>query len=48
MSVGALKVAVHRMRQRYRELMREEIGQTVGGPAEVDEEIRELFAALGP
>ena len=48
MSVGALKVAVHRMRQRYRELLREEIAQTVGGPDEVEQEIRELFAALGP
>ena len=47
-SVGALKVAVHRLRQRYRELLREEIAQTVEGPDEVEEEIRELFAALGP
>ena len=48
MSVGRLKVAVHRLRQRYRELLREEIAQTVEGPDEVEEEIRELFAALGP
>jgi RNA polymerase sigma factor (sigma-70 family) len=48
MSIGALKVAVHRMRQRYRELLRDEIAQTVGGPEEVEEEIRALFAALGP
>ncbi len=48
MSVGAFKVAVHRMRQRYRELLREEIAQTVGGPDEVEEEIRDLFTALGP
>jgi RNA polymerase sigma-70 factor (ECF subfamily) len=48
LSVGALKVAVHRMRRRYGELLREEIAQTVGGPDEVEDEIRALFAALGP
>jgi RNA polymerase sigma factor (sigma-70 family) len=44
---GAVKVAVHRVRQRYRELLREEVGQTVEEPGRIDEEIRELFAALG-
>jgi RNA polymerase sigma-70 factor (ECF subfamily) len=44
---GAVKVAVHRLRQRYRELLRDEIGQTVDDPAEVEAEIRSLFAALG-
>ena len=48
LSEGAVKVAVHRLRQRYRELLREEIGRTVGTPEEIEEEIRELFAALGP
>jgi RNA polymerase sigma-70 factor (ECF subfamily) len=48
LSIGALKVAVHRLRQRYRELLRDEIAQTVGGPDDVEEEIRELFAALAP
>ncbi len=43
---GAVKVAVHRLRQRYRELLRAEIAQTVASPADVDEEIRHLFAAL--
>lgn len=47
MSEGAVKVAVHRLRQRYRELLREEIAQTVSGPAEVEAEIRHLFAVLG-
>jgi RNA polymerase sigma-70 factor (ECF subfamily) len=47
LSAGAVKVAVHRMRQRYRELLREEIGHTVEGPEQIDEEIRDLFAALG-
>jgi RNA polymerase sigma-70 factor (ECF subfamily) len=47
MSEGAVKVAVHRFRQRYRELLRSEIAQTVSSAAEVDEEIRYLFSVLG-
>jgi RNA polymerase sigma-70 factor (ECF subfamily) len=47
MTEGAVKVAVHRLRQRYRELLREEIGQTVRDPGQIDEEIRDLFHALG-
>jgi RNA polymerase sigma-70 factor (ECF subfamily) len=43
---GAVKVAVHRLRQRYRQLLREEIAHTVGSPAEVDEEMRYLFGVL--
>ena len=46
MTEGAIKVAVHRMRNRYREILREEIAQTVSHPREVDEEIRALFATL--
>jgi RNA polymerase sigma-70 factor (ECF subfamily) len=46
MSEGALKVAVHRLRKRYRELLREEIERTVAGPEQVEEEIRDLFRAL--
>ena len=46
LSEGALKVAVHRLRRRYRELLRAEIAQTVAGPDEVDEELRELRAVL--
>ena len=45
-SEGALKVAIHRLRERYRMLLRAEIANTVGSPAEVDEELRQLFAAL--
>jgi RNA polymerase sigma-70 factor (ECF subfamily) len=45
---GAVKVAVHRLRQRYRELLREEIGRTVDDPEDIDDEIRALFAALAP
>ena len=47
MSEGAVKVAVHRLRARYREMLREEIAQTVSNQAEVDEEIHHLFALLG-
>jgi RNA polymerase sigma factor (sigma-70 family) len=47
MSEGAVKVAAHRMRQRYRELLREEITNTVAGPKEAEEELQHLFAALG-
>lgn len=46
MSVGAVKVAVHRLRQRYRELLRDEIAQTVSEPGQVEAELKELFAAL--
>lgn len=46
MSEGAVKVAVHRLRDRYRALIRAEIAQTVADPAEVDDELRHLFAAL--
>jgi RNA polymerase sigma-70 factor (ECF subfamily) len=45
-SEGAVKVAVHRLRQRYRELLRAEIADTIANPAEIDDEIRNLFAAL--
>jgi RNA polymerase sigma factor (sigma-70 family) len=44
---GAVKVVVHRLRRRYRGVLRDEIAQTVADPAEIDDEIRELFSALG-
>ena len=44
---GAVRVAVHRLRRRYRELLRDEIAQTVTSDDQIDEEIRDLFAALG-
>jgi RNA polymerase sigma factor (sigma-70 family) len=44
---GAVKVAVHRLRQRYRDKLRAVIADTVDTPADVDDEIRDLFAALG-
>ncbi len=46
MTEGAVKVAVHRFRARYRELLREEIAQTVSNSTDVEDEIRTLFAAL--
>ena len=45
-SEGALKVAIHRLRKRYRELFRQEIADTVADPAEVESELRFLAAAL--
>lgn len=46
LSEGAVKAAVHRLRRRYRDLIREEIGQTVGSPAEVEEELAHLLSAV--
>lgn len=45
-SESAAKKAASRIRQRYRELLREEISHTVGGPDDIDDEIRSLFLAL--
>jgi hypothetical protein len=45
-SEGAIKVAIHRLRKRYRELFREEIADTVADPAEVESELRFLAAVL--
>ena len=44
---GSVKSAVHRLRHRYRLLLRDEIAQTVATPGEVDEELRHLIAVLG-
>ena len=46
MTAGAAKVAAHRLRQRYRALLRSEIAQTVADPKQVDDEIRNLFATF--
>ena len=43
---GNVKVMTHRLRKRYRELLRHEIAQTVSSPAAVDDELRHLFAVL--
>ncbi len=46
MTEGALKVATHRLRQRYRELLREEVAHTVARLEEIDEELRYLIAVV--
>jgi RNA polymerase sigma factor (sigma-70 family) len=45
---GAVQVAAHRLRRRYREALRARIAATIKDPAGIDDEIRDLFAALGP
>lgn len=45
-SEGALKVTIHRLRKRYRDLFRQEIADTVADPAEVEAELRCLAAVL--
>lgn len=45
-SEGALKVAIHRLRKRYREIFRQEIADTVADPAEVESELRFLANVL--
>ena len=46
MSEGAVKVAVHRLRERYRALLRAEIAETVATEKEIEDELRALLAAL--
>jgi RNA polymerase sigma factor (sigma-70 family) len=43
---AAVRVAVHRLRKRYRQLLRDEIARTLADPAQVDEEMRTLFGAF--
>jgi len=45
---AAVKMAVQRLRVRYREILRAEIGDTVASSEEIEEEIRHLFASFGP
>jgi RNA polymerase sigma factor (sigma-70 family) len=45
-SPGALRMSVHRLRRRYRELLRSEIASTVDAPGQIDDEIRFLLATL--
>ena len=47
MSETAVKVTVHRLRQRYRELLREEVAHTVTPPEELEAEIRYLLGVVG-
>lgn len=46
-SEGAVKVAVHRLRKKFRDIVRDEIAQTVSSPAEVEDELRHLWSAVG-
>lgn len=45
-SEAALRVAVHRLRKRYREILRDEVAQTVASDADVEAELRHLLAAV--
>jgi RNA polymerase sigma factor (sigma-70 family) len=47
-SESAVHTASHRLRKRYREILQEQIAATLDDPAELDDEIRSLFAALRP
>ena len=47
MTVPAVKMAVHRLRRRYRESLRERVADTVDSPEEVDDEIRHLMKTVG-
>jgi len=47
-SVGAVKVAVHRLRRRYREELRRRVADTVGSDEDMEDEIRYLLETLGP
>ena len=46
MTEGAIKVAVHRLRQKYRERLRAKIAQTLGSETDIDEELAVLLTAL--
>lgn len=46
MTTGAIKVAIHRLRQAFRDAVRAEIVQTVTEPAEIAEELRYLIEVL--
>ncbi len=47
LSEGAARVAVHRLRKRFRELFRAAVAETVAAPDEVDDELRHLVGLLG-
>jgi RNA polymerase sigma-70 factor (ECF subfamily) len=47
-SESAVKMSVHRMRQRFGTLLRDQIAQTVSSPDEVDDEVRHLLGVVGP
>ena len=45
---NAVKAAVHRLRERYGRLLRDEVAQTVASEAEVDDEVRHLLKVIQP
>ena len=46
MTDGALRVAVHRLREHYRDRLRAEVAHTVSNPGEVDAELRYLISVI--
>lgn len=48
MTEGAIKTAVHRMRQSYGRILREEIAETLANPDELDDELRHLLTVIRP
>ncbi|MFA6962580.1 MAG: sigma-70 family RNA polymerase sigma factor [Opitutaceae bacterium] len=48
LSEPAVRVAVHRLRKHYRELLRDEVAQTVARPEDIDDELRHLLSAVTP
>jgi hypothetical protein len=46
MSEAAVKVAVHRLRRRFRDLLRQEIASTVSSADEIEDELRHLWSAV--
>jgi hypothetical protein len=43
---GTARVAIHRLRRRYRQVLREEVAATVDSPSEIEDEIRGLFVVF--
>lgn len=48
MTEVAVRGALHRLRQRFGQLIREEIAETVANPGDIDDEVRHLLAVVGP
>jgi RNA polymerase sigma-70 factor (ECF subfamily) len=47
-SEGAVKSSIHRLRQRFGQLLRAEIGETVSRPEDVDDEVKHLLGVIAP
>ena len=48
MTEVAVRGAMHRLRQRFGQYIRDEIADTVASPDEIDDEVRHLLAVVGP